>query len=221
MKKNIFADKASIILRMMLHDPKRKWVVRDFCGQTGVSIGMAQEVLESMSVKGYVERVKKGPHSYTVLTNPDRMIHNWLMRYSFELNETRLFYSPDSKILYKIKKHLNNKEYALTLHTGANMITSYVKTDNVYFYLNYNLQENEILKIRQKLDLKELKNGGNVYMIRPYYKNSVFFNARKIGGFSVVSNLQLYLDLYNFQPRGREHAEHLKGIIYDTGKRLS
>lgn len=221
MKKNIFADKASIILRMMLDDPKRKWVVRDFCGQMGVSIGMAQEVLESMSVKGYVERVKKGPRSYTVLTNSDRMIHDWLMRYSFELNETQLFYSPDSTILYKIKKHLNNKEYALTLHTGANMITSYVKTENVYFYLNNNLQEDEILKIRQKLDLKELKNGGNVYMIRPYYKNSVFFNARKIGGFSVVSNLQLYLDLYNFKPRGREHAEHFKEIIYDTEKRFS
>lgn len=221
MKKNIFADKASIILRMMLQDTERKWVVRDFCGQPGTSIGMAQEVLEGMSVKGYVERVKKGPRSYTVLTNPERMIHDWLIRYSFESNETQLFYSSDSKILDKIKKHLNNKEYALTLHSGANMITSYVKTDNVYFYLRGNLREDGILKIRQKLDLKELKSGGNVYIISPYYKNSVFFNARKIGGFSVVSNLQLYLDLYNFQPRGREHAEHLKEIIYGTGKRLA
>jgi hypothetical protein len=32
--------------------------------------------------------------------------------------------------------------------------------------------------------------------------------------------LQLYLDLYNFQPRGREHAEYLKKLLEERGKSL-
>ena len=40
--KNIFADKATLILRMMLKEPQRKWVVGNFTGQQSVSVGMAQ-----------------------------------------------------------------------------------------------------------------------------------------------------------------------------------
>jgi hypothetical protein len=46
----------------------------------------------------------------------------------------------------------------------------------------------------------------------------VFFNQQTINGFKVVSNLQLYLDLYNFQPRGQEQAEQLKTILEEKEK---
>jgi predicted NodU family carbamoyl transferase len=44
--------------------------------------------------------------------------------------------------------------------------------------------------------------------------------AQTIKGYKVVSNLQLYLDLYNFKPRGREHAEYLKKAFEEKGKSL-
>ena len=72
-------------------------------------------------------------------------------------------------------------------------------------------------EIRQRLELKELVKGGNIHVIRPYYKNGVFFNTQKIKKYRVVSNLQLYLDLYHFQPRGREHAEYLKKSLKEKG----
>ena len=58
--KNIFADKASLVPRKMLKDPERKWVVRDFTGPGGVSLGMSQEVLEAMAKKGISKELKKG-----------------------------------------------------------------------------------------------------------------------------------------------------------------
>jgi hypothetical protein len=64
--KNIFAYKASLVLRKMLQNPERRWVVRDFTGCGGVSLGMSQEVLKVMEKKGYIERVKKGPNSYAI-----------------------------------------------------------------------------------------------------------------------------------------------------------
>jgi len=63
-----------------------------------------------------------------------------------------------------------------------------------------------------------LVRGGNIHLIHPFYKSSVFFNTQKIKDYTVVSNLQLYLDLYNFQPRGREQAEHLENLEQEEKK---
>ena len=218
--KNIFADKASLVLMKMLKDPDRRWVVRDFTGPEGVSLGMSQEVLEAMAKKGYIERIKKGRDSYTILTNKDQLISDWLKEYHFDLNTIDTYYSSDKNILQKFKKVLKEDQYALTLHTGANLITSFVKTEEIFIYMNLKEWEKDILDIRQNLDLKELVRGGNIHLIHPFYKNSVFFNTQKIKGYTTVSNLQLYLDLYNFQPRGREQAEHLRNLLEEKGRNL-
>ena len=218
--KNIFADKATFILRKMLSNPEKKWVTRDFTGDNGVSLGMAQGVLETMAQKGYIERVKRGPDSYTLLTNRDELISDWVAGYRFDLNEVDTYYSPDKNILSKLKNYLTNKQYALTLHSGANLITSFVVTDQVYVYFRPENWKKEILDLRQQLDLKELVSGGNIHVIRPVYKNSVFYGARTLKGYKVVSDLQLYLDLFNFKPRGREHAEYLKKYLEEKGNSL-
>ncbi len=217
-KRNIFSDKATLTLRKILQDPKRKWVVRDFTKDEGVSLGLAQEVLEVMAKKGYVERIKRGPKSYTLLTYPDRLIKDWAQAYRFEFNFIKTYYTHDKNILKKMKPILDRSIYALTLHTGANLLTSYVNTDHVYIYLNTENWDKEILSIRQELDLKELVQGGNIHFIQPYYKKSIFFNKQIIKGYSVVSNLQLFLDLYYFQPRGREQVDFLVEKLKEEGK---
>lgn len=218
--KNIFADKATFILRRMLSNPQKKWVTRDFMGEDGVSLGMAQGILEAMAKKGYIERIKRGPDSYALLTNTEELISDWLAVYRFELNKVDTYYSPDKNILSKIKDYLKDKQYAFTLHSGANLTTSFVMTDQVHFYLTSQNWKKEILELRQQLDLKELVRGGNINIVRPLYKNSVFYGARTIKGYKVVSDLQLYLDLYGYKPRGREHAEYLKKALEEKGKSL-
>jgi len=84
--KNVFADKATFILRKMLSCPTKKWVTRDFTGDDGVSLGMAQGALETMAKKGYIERVKRGPDSYALLTNGDELVSDWVAAYRFERN---------------------------------------------------------------------------------------------------------------------------------------
>jgi len=106
----------------------------------------------------------------------------------------------------------------ILLLTGANFITSFVRTEEIFIYMNLKSREKDILDIRQKLGLKELVSGRNIHLIHPFYKNSVFFNTQKIKGYTVVSNLQLYLDLYNFQSRGREQAEYLRNSLEEKGR---
>jgi hypothetical protein len=217
MRKNIFADKATFVLRKMLEKHEKKWVVRDFVSEKGISQGLVQGVLETMEKKGYIERFKRGPQSFSKLTNENELIKDWTNSYSFEKNEENIYYSPDKTILSKLKDQLEDKPYALTLHSGANLVTSYVVTDQIYFYFNSQNWKEDVIALRERLDLKELVRGGNIHIIRPHYKNSIFYNIQTIRGFRVVSNLQLYLDLYNFVPRGREHAEYLEKVHKEKG----
>lgn len=222
-KKNIFADKATLILRAMIKRPNKKWVVRDFVNQLSISLGMTSEVIATLEKLGCVERQKKGAHSCTILTNKDKLIHDWLQYYDFSLNTFEIFYNPNLT-LNKLKTFFKQRDledkYAFTLHTGANFETSYVKTENIYLYIDYTIFDTILSDLKQQLGLKQLIQGGNVYLIRPYYKNSVFFGKQKKQRAAIVSNLQLYLDLYNFKPRGLEHAEFLKEQLSRKGLSL-
>ncbi|MBI4388062.1 MAG: hypothetical protein HY582_03360 [Candidatus Omnitrophica bacterium] len=223
--KPIFSDKASLALREMLRFPTREWVVRDFEKELGIGRGWAARVLALLREKGYLKGEARGRGAFAVLRNREELIQEWIRDYDFTLNKTHFYYASDTNLLPKIKQFFNRytkeKAYALTLHTGANLMTNFVRTSTIYLYLDSKDFKRISLELRQTLDLKELKKGGNVCLIEPYYKKSSFFGLQKIKGYPVVSHLQLYLDLYHFPERGREHAEYLLRILKEKGKQLA
>lgn len=220
--KTIFSDKATIVIRAMLSQPEKKWVARDFEKEFGVGRARAAAVLSILRKKGFVGGIRSGRLAYSILLNKKALLDEWLKFYNFELNKLHLYYSAYEDVLPRLKDYFDTKKltdrYALTLHTGANFITNYVNTQAVYCYLKYEDFNEVSLDLRQALNLKELRKGGNFYLIRPYYKNGAFFNNKKIKGYNIASCLQLYLDLYNFPQRGREHARYLLKILKEEGK---
>ena len=220
--KLLLGEKANIIIRTMLSHPDRKWVARDFEKECGVGRARAAAVLSALRVKGYVGGIRSGRLAHNILQNKEELLEEWLKVYKFELNKSYLYYSSKADILAQLKQYFANKKtpnrYALTLHTGANLITNYVNTPAVYCYLPFDNFKSASLDLRQALDLKELKNGGNFCIIKPYYKSAAFFNAQTIKGYNVVSNLQLYFDLFYFPQRGRDHAEYLQKTVKEEGK---
>ncbi len=220
--KSIFSDKATVIIRAMLSQPDRKWVVRDFENEFNIGRSRAADVLSTLRKKGFVGGIPSGRLAYNVLVNREELIEEWAKFYSFDLNDIYLYYSSDRNILESLRKYFKRRglsdKYALTLHSGANLITDYVNIHSVYCYLSPENFDKLSLEIRQELDLKELKRGGNVFLVKPYYKRSVFLNKQKMKGCYIVSNLQLYLDLYNFPQRGKEHARYLLKILREERK---
>lgn len=219
---NIFSDKATIVIRAMLSQPDKKWVARDYKSEFGVGRARAAAVLSSLRKKGFIGGIRSGRLAYNVMQNSKTLLDEWLKFYSFEMNKIYLYYSSPQDVLPRLKKYFDaNKNpygYALTAHTGANFITNYVNTQTVYCYLKGDTFDDVSLDLRQTLDLKELKKGGNFCLIKPYYKNGVFLDNQTIKGYNVVSNLQLYLDLYHFPQRGRDHAQYLLKTLKEEGK---
>ncbi len=218
----LFSDKAAIIIKAMLSQPEKKWVARDFEKEFNVGRARAAAILSILRKKGFVGGIRSGRLAHSVLQNKKDLLNEWLKFYSFELNKAHLYYSPHGDVLPRLKNFFEAKKlpngYALTLHTGANLITNYVNTPAVYCYLRSERFNEVSLDLRQTLDLKELRKGGNFYLIRPYYKNGVFLNNQIIKGYNVVSYLQLYLDLYNFPQRGKDHAQYLLKTLKEEGK---
>lgn len=70
--------------------------------------------------------------------------------------------------------------------------------------------------LKKDLDLKDADQGANLILMMPYYKRSAFFDSREIEGLCVVSDIQLYLDLYGYPVRGREQAVHLYAKRLET-----
>jgi hypothetical protein len=222
----VFQDKASLVLRAMLKEPTRKWVARDFVKECCVSIGLVSRVLRELRDRGFIKGKDRGRLAEAVLRNQEEIVKQWTNFYEVGKNYALVLYSEEKDILNRLHKYFEHKTeehgapFALTIHSGANLTTAYVREPRLYFYLNPTKFIDTTLKLRQALNLKELKEGGNIIIMKPYYKNSIFFGMQQIQGYPVVSNLQLYLDLFHFPQRGLEHAQMLARTLKEKGKYL-
>lgn len=220
--KSIFTDKASLLVRKMLQNPGKKWIISDFVKE-GTSPGWASEILTEMSNEGYIERISRGPLSYSILRYPDRLLIDWTKWYRFKFNTIYSFYSPleniEEKLIHYFKK--NNLTYALTLFSGAKRIAPYVDDLRVHIYIPSFKILGDLVRFREIFNLLELKESGAVHFVIPYYKDSVFKYLQCAKGATIVSSLQLYLDLYAFSPRGKEQAEYLLDSIKRKGHAIT
>lgn len=219
--KNIFGDRSSLTLRALLREPEKKWTLADLIKE-GVSMSLASDVLSKAEARGYVERVIKGPDSFTRLIRKDALLKDWVNAYSFEQNDQTYYLSTDKNFLKTCAQYLKQKKkaFALTLYSASRLISPYVKDDRHFIYLNMGRDEfPAFLKTMEtQLNLYKLVHGGNVCFVLPFYRSSVFRDSGKIKGFPVVSRLQLYLDLMTFPPTGTEEAEHLASYFKRNGE---
>lgn len=214
-----FTDKVALLFLLLLSDPGRKWHVHDF-RQEGISMGWASEILSALRDSHLVEREYRGKFSYTTLVSPQRLIGAWTERYSFSMNRKYSFRSRQENVLAELKTAYKNEGkplYALTLHSGANLLAPYVKSTAVHAYLEPKSFGRTLPLLKKALNLKQVMDGGTIHFYEPFCKEAVFKNTRMVRGFRVVSNLQLYLDLFHHGLRGYEHSTHLKHTLEERG----
>ena len=96
-------------------------------------------------------------------------------------------------------------DYAFTLHAGASLTAPFVRFEDVYFYIN----DKDIEKWINLLDLKRTEFGGNIYLVIPKYE-WILDDIVKISKNNVINNILLYLDLVNYPKRGKEQADFLR-----------
>jgi hypothetical protein len=213
-----FSDKASLILRLLLSHKNRSWGIRELAGLINLNPGFVSRMVKELEKRNYVARA----NAKIRLRNAESIMDDWVRDYNFRKNKQINYFCQAENpqhIIAKLRKPKISKniDYALGLQAGANLIAPFAVFDSVHIYV----QNQEAIKyFEDKLKLKAVEQGANIVFLIPFYKYSVFYDMQKVKDLWVVSDIQLYLDLYNYPIRGLEQAEHLyekrlKNIIND------
>jgi len=205
-QKNLFSPISTRIVRTLLVHPSSDWSIKSLSKKTGASLGYTHRVVERLLDKKILYR----DNSFRLkLEDPKQLLEEWSKNYIYRQNTIYPLYTfeKNKDLFFKKLLHIsksNNFKYALTLHSGAHLIAPYVRFTEIHFYI-----DSPVETWKEKLDLRPVESGANVYLLKPY-DLGVFQDIQTINELKVVSNIQLYLDLYNYPKRGREQAEFLR-----------
>jgi hypothetical protein len=205
--KRLFAPKATRVVRALLLDPKRPARITDLAGACSMSPAGVYWVARLLEDMGYVERDSA---KRIVLAKPKELLDAWASSWSMDRNASTGYFSfertPEA-LIKKVASTSKRKDlpYALTLMAGASLVAPFVRFQDVWMYVG----GDEATWV-EALDLKPVDGGGNIVLVRPY-DQGVFTGLQVVEGVNVVSDVQLYVDLYNYPARGREQADFLRG----------
>ena len=202
-----FSDKASLVSRALVASGGGRGV-RDLAGELGLSAGYVSKVLKELDRRGYLARRADG----VALRHAGELLTDWLHAYrGRQPASTMTYFAPaaSAKALVETARGAGfalSPGYALTLQSGASLVSRYAEFGTLEVYVSdASLADG----IAAQLGARPVSRGANLVVMLPYYRVSAFYGARRIRGLSVVSDLQLYLDLYDFPRRGREQAERI------------
>jgi hypothetical protein len=205
-QKQLFSPVATRIIRSLLTKPEEKWTIQLLSEKSQVSLGYAHRIVEKLIDKKFLER----NNDYKlILIDKSRLLDIWRDNYTFKNNTIYSYYTFEKNkdtLFNKIKKASKSikSSYAFTLHSGASFIAPYVRYNDIHLYIKSNMDQ-----MIQILDLRPVESGANIYLIEPY-DQGVMQNLQMIKGNAIVSNIQLYIDLYSYPKRGKEQAEKIR-----------
>lgn len=208
---NPYSDKASIILRLLMNEPSRKWKIREIAKAGDINPGWVSRIVDSLVERGLIEFSRQNG---IVLLRGEDMLKEWADIYDWHRNKFYHYYCHAldfREVLDKISR-LNlykDRMIALGFQAGAYLVSPYSTFNQVHLLVDGHSFDMIRPDIERQLELEPMKEGANLILVRPHYKYSALFDARKIENWWVVSNIQLYLDLNKYPLRGQEQAEHL------------
>ncbi|MFQ6076425.1 MAG: type IV toxin-antitoxin system AbiEi family antitoxin [Candidatus Bathyarchaeia archaeon] len=203
---NIFSPKATRIVRVLLVSPQKDWSILSLSEEAGTAYSHAYRLVKTLLKLGLCRKTET---NRVKVANSVELLSRWAAYHDFNLlNEAKAYYSMERDLDSLLRKlssaSKDDLKYALTLHVGASLVAPYVRPASLHFYM-----KNEEKRWVERLGLQPTELGGNVYLAKPY-DEGVFYGVQEVRGVWVVSNVQLYVDLYNYPARGREAAEHLR-----------
>ena len=205
LSRGIFATKATRIIRAILNATNARWKITELADTCKMSPAGVYFVINQLQDKGYVSR--EADKSIKVV-EPKRLLNDWASNWTVDKSKSTSFFSfakNPEEIISKVAEagdELNIK-YALTGMAGASMISPFVRYNDVWVYAS-----GDIEALVKKLDLRPTTSGANIRIFEPY-DEGIFMNLRKIRDVNVVSDIQLYVDLFTYPARGQDQAEKL------------
>lgn len=204
--RSFFSPMAARVLRRLLSDPQRTWKVMGLAEEAGVSPSTVSLLKDKLVGEEYAHEFKDG----FVLQRPGRLLQTWSSQYHYKRQDWLQFYArelPEEQERLFANYCWNNQiDYGFTLFSGARRVAPFTRgitQSHVYVVSN-----EAVAELSEELDLKPVDSGGN-FCMSVTEDADLLFGKQEIDGVSIVSDIQLYLDLASHPTRGAENAEYL------------
>ena len=204
MEINIFARKATRVLRVLLVNYRKDWNERQLAREANVSHVLVHYICKKLNE---MKMATKNQRNRIVLTDPLNLLRKWASYHRYDLGNKFLGYSTiEREIDLFIGKLADlDLEYSLSGLVAAWLVAPSLRPRDFHLYVP---SEDTAAKIARRIELNQMSRGGNVKFVLPY-DEGVFYGTRLVRGVKVVSNVQLYVDLYNAPSRGGKPASKI------------
>lgn len=202
--------KSSVILRNLLHEPDRKWRIKELADVSGVSVGQVAKVKSFLEDREFIYHSVEG----FSLQNVKELIKAWAEVYHTKSNSVMEYYAfqaiPEFEQQLVQMRNKLGIEYALTGFAGGARYAPVVRYKKIHFYI----YQRELQKAVEYLECKKVESGANISIFIPY-DSCVLLHTREIKGDVVVSPVQICLDLMGLKGRGEEAAHAVMAKEFD------
>ncbi len=203
-ERNLFSGKSSRLARVLLSFPDRRWKQSELAQTTECSGGLISRLAREYARLGWVE----GSWGDWTLTQADALLDAWAAADNWNKRGTLRQYSclerDPEKLARKFLQSSRGK-IAFTQWFAAEHRHPYTELPVVSVY-RPQFPEPAIL---EALDLREVPNGGRLWVIVPH-DEGVFQATREANGFPLVCDIQIHLDLLQVGLRGPDAARALR-----------
>jgi hypothetical protein len=218
-----FGDRASLVTRLLVEQPERRWGARELAEAAGVSTMTASHVIRQLRELGAIEVQQRGRAFEARLTDLRRLVDQWTMRYDWRRSQSITVQAPigsPDRFLRRLPAALEGQRWALTLQAGASLVAPHSIDETIHLYVDVP----DVAHLRDVAAAAGWETGeGRLVLMRPWYAHSAWAGVHSIHHLPVVSDLQLVLDLWHYPVRGREQAEVVLDLMdrrADTKRRV-
>jgi hypothetical protein len=204
--KSLFAPKACRVLRVLLQGPLRSWKTVELANESVVSTGWVSAVRQQLIAREWAVSDSKGFR----MSNPNAVLDAWVAidqwKARTDVHEYSLLLTDPTEIAKSLRDFFGDRRHAFTQwfagwlrhpYTAPQIVTAYVK----------DFPEDKA--IEGQLLARRVGEGGRLWLVRPS-EPGVFLRSQSAQGFSLVSDVQIYLDLLAAGRRGDEQAAELR-----------
>lgn len=204
--KSLFAPKACRVLRVLLQGPLRSWKTIELANESDVSTGWASTVRQQLIAREWAVSDSSGFR----VSNPNAVLDAWAAvdqwKARTDVQEYSLLLTDPTEIAKSLRDYFGDRRYAFTQWFAGWLRHSYTTPSVVTAYVDDFPDQKAI---EEKLLARRVAEGGRLWFVRPT-DPAVFLRSQLVQGFSLVSDVQIYLDLLAAGRRGDEQAAELR-----------
>ncbi len=205
--RSLFAPRATRVLRLLLQGPQRPWKVTELAESARVSLGWVSAVRQQLLAREWAAEAPGGLQ----VTKPGIVLDAWakaddwekrtsVREYSVLLSGNPLHLAEKLQETLKKEQPVFTQWFAGSLrhpHTTATVVTAYVEK----------FPDESV--IEEKLLARRVSSNGGLQFVLPK-DEGVIHPSQTVRGFKLVSDVQIYLDLFRAGLRGEEQAAELR-----------